>query len=106
MLKGLENLLRTHRADGGVCFPLGQDDAETLLIKLQAVLVFTDDGLFCKAVDRWMLHHAAPRCPVFSANLTLKGFIHLGEIQVKSCYQPLDITLPPGFLLLDSSPPV
>lgn len=44
-------LLCTHRTDEGVCFPLSQYDAETLFIKLQALLIFTDNGLFCKAMD-------------------------------------------------------
>lgn len=46
-------LLCTHRTDEGVCFPLRQYDAETLFIKLQALLIFTDNGLFCKAMDSW-----------------------------------------------------
>lgn len=54
MLKRFRKLLLyAHRTDEGVCFPLSQYDAETLLIKLQAPLVFIDDGLFCKAMDRW-----------------------------------------------------
>lgn len=56
-------LLCTHRTDEGVCFPLSQYDAETLLIKLQALLVFTDDGLFCKAVGRGS---ASPCCTQLS----------------------------------------
>lgn len=50
------------------------------------------------------LHHAAPSCPVFSANFTFKGFIHPRKIQVNSCYQSLvsysSLRLPlVGFLL-------
>lgn len=54
-----------------------------------------------------VLHYAAPSCPVFSANFTFKIFIHPRKIEVKSCYQSLDkVTLPSGFFLLDSSPPI
>lgn len=56
-------LLCTHRTDEGVCFPLSQYDAETLFIKLQALLIFTDDGLFCKAMDSWTASPCFTRLP-------------------------------------------
>lgn len=73
-------LLCTHRTDEGVCFPLSQHDAETLFIKLQALLIFTDDGLFCKAKDSW----SALPCFTQTAlslmqSFTFKGFIHARE---------------------------